>query len=113
MGDAGGKFFGRTPDSSKTRHYYVAAEPQTWDYATQGEGPVCGQPLPPPLMANRQGVKIRYVQYTDGTFQTRVLEEPRLGILGPVLRGVVGEYLAVTFLNRGSRPLSMHPHGVK
>jgi len=25
----------------------------------------------------------------------------------------VGEYLAVTFLNRGGQPLSMHPHGVK
>src|SRR6185295_18416878 len=36
-----------------------------------------------------------------------------LGILGPVLRGLVGEYLLVTFLNRTDRPLSMHPHGVK
>jgi hypothetical protein len=33
--------------------------------------------------------------------------------LGPVLRGVVGEYLAVTFFNRTDEVLSMHPHGVK
>src|SRR4029078_5199525 len=38
---------------------------------------------------------------------------PRLGLLGPALRGVVGEFLAVTFLNRADRPLSMHPHGAK
>jgi manganese oxidase len=38
----------------------------------------------------------------------------RLGILGPVLRGAVGEYLEVTFLNRAvSGIFSMHPHGVK
>jgi hypothetical protein len=41
------------------------------------------------------------------------MDEPRLGLLGPVLRGVVGDYLVVTFLNRGGVPLSMHPHGVR
>ena len=40
-------------------------------------------------------------------------QAPRLGILGPVLRGVVGDYLKITFLNRTAVPLSMHPHGVK
>lgn len=52
------------------------------------------------------------MQYTDETFRTRVAANSTLGILGPVLRGVVGEYLAITFLNRASQPLSMHPHGV-
>jgi len=113
MGDRGGKFFGRAPDPAKTRRYYIAAEPELWDYAPQGQDPICGKPLPPPVVAQRTGVKIRYVQYTDDTFRSKVIETPRLGLLGPVLRGVVGEYLAVTFLNRGSRPLSMHPHGLK
>ena len=57
--------------------------------------------------------KIRYVQYADADFSARVLPSERLGIMGPVLRGTTGEYLAVTFLNRSWRPLSMHPHGVK
>jgi manganese oxidase len=113
MGDVGGKFFGRSPDPARTRHYYIAAEPQLWDYAPQGQDPVCGKPLPPPVVAQRTGVKIRYVQYTDETFTSKVIETPRLGLLGPVLRGVVGEYLKITFLNHGNRPLSMHPHGVK
>ena len=113
MGDLGGKFFGKIPDATKTRRYYIAAEPQLWDYAPQGQDPICGKPFPPPIQAKRNGGKIRYVQYTDETFQSKVIETPRLGLLGPVLRGVVGEYLAITFLNRGGRPLSMHPHGVR
>jgi FtsP/CotA-like multicopper oxidase with cupredoxin domain len=113
MGDVGGKFYGRTPDPRKTRRYFIAAEPQLWDYAPEGRDVMCGKPFPPPVAAKRQGGKVRYVQYTDESFAARVIENPRLGILGPVLRGVVGEYVAVTFLNRTARPLSMHPHGLK
>jgi FtsP/CotA-like multicopper oxidase with cupredoxin domain len=39
-----------------------------------------------------------------------------LGILGPVLRGVVGDTLQITFLNRSDREdrvFSIHPHGVR
>src|SRR6185312_48514 len=57
--------------------------------------------------------KARYFQYTDGTFTQRVPQPARLGILGPVLRAVVGDYIEVTFLNRTGIALSMHPHGVK
>ncbi len=114
MGDMGGKFFGKVPDSAKTRHYYVAAEPEQWTYAPDVSEPVCGRPVPPSAESNKQPVsKLRYVEYTDATFKARVASTPRLGILGPVLRGCVGEYLAVTFLNRTSGPLSMHPHGVR
>jgi FtsP/CotA-like multicopper oxidase with cupredoxin domain len=113
MGDVGGKFFGKTPDPAKTRRYYIAAEPQLWDYAPEGRDPVCGKPLPPPVMNQRNGGKLRYIEYTDETFSTRLIASPRLGILGPVLGGMVGETLAVTFVNRTARPLSMHPHGVK
>src|SRR5262249_4009031 len=112
-GDKGGKFFGQEPDGARTRHYYIAAEPQIWDYAPQGSDPVCGMPLPPPLVSRRTGAKVRYIEYTDQSFASRVIPTGRLGILGPVLRGQVGEYLAITFLNRTSSPLSMHPHGLK
>ena len=70
-------------------------------------------PLPPPLLRERKAGKVRYVQYTDATFTAQVIAQRSLGILGPVLRGVVGEFLAVTFLNRTDQPLSMHPHGLK
>ena len=112
-GDIGGTFFGQPPDPRKTRHYYIAAESTTWDFAPSGRDELHGVPLRPGLAANRQREKVRYFQYTDATFTARVLPTPSLGILGPVLRGVTGEYLAVTFFNRSWRPLSMHPHGVR
>jgi FtsP/CotA-like multicopper oxidase with cupredoxin domain len=112
-GDTGGKIFGRVPDPQKTRHYYVAAESELWDFAPAGRDEVCGLPMPPTVLRNRKGGKVRYVQYTDATFTAKVIANPSLGILGPVLRGLVGETLAVTFFNRTSEPLSMHPHGVK
>jgi manganese oxidase len=113
MGDVGGRTFGRAPDPARTHRYFIAAEPGLWDFTPQGIDPVCGKPLPPPVVNHRRVGKTRYVRYTDETFTTKVFENPRLGILGPVLRGVVGDFVAVTFLNRGGQPLSMHPHGVK
>lgn len=112
-GDRGGRFFGKIPDPAKVRRYYIAAEPQLWDYTPQDRDVVCGKPLPPHILEKKRHGKLRYVQYTDETFTTKVFENPRLGIMGPVLRGVTGEFLLVTFLNRTSRPLSMHPHGVR
>lgn len=113
MGDVGGKLFGRVPDRAHTRHYYIAAEPVLWDFAPAGQDPVCGKPFPPSLLLNRSSWKIHYVQYADANFAARVLPEPRLGLLGPVLRGVIGDTIEVTFLNRAWLPLSMHPHGVR
>jgi hypothetical protein len=112
-GDTGGLFFGQKPDPAKTRQYFIAAESELWDYAPSGKDDVCGMTLPPPVVAQRKGGKLRYIQYTDATFTTRVIGTPSLGILGPTLRGVTGEFLAITFFNRTTQPLSMHPHGVK
>lgn len=113
MGDVGGKYFGQTPDPAKVRHYYIAAEPVQWDFMPLGSDPICGMTPAPNVQASHLSRKARYFQYTDGTFTKRVPQSPRLGILGPVLRGVVGDYLEITFLNRTGLPLSMHPHGVK
>src|SRR5262245_14620654 len=112
-GDRGGMFFGAAPDPAKTRRYFIAAEHELWDYMPLGSDVICGQPVPPPVTTRRRGAKIRYVEYLDESFTTRAIAHRRLGIMGPVLRGVVGDYLVVTFLNRTSRPLSIHPHGVK
>lgn len=112
-GDTGGKFFGAVPDPAKSRHYFIAAESVLWDFAPSGRDDVCGLPLPPALVRERKAGKVRYVQYTDATFTAKVLPNRSLGIMGPALRGVVGEFLVVTFLNRTDQPLSMHPHGVR
>ncbi len=111
--DPGGKYFGQTPDPAKTRHYYIAAEPVQWDFMPLGSDPICGMTPSPNVQAWHLVRKARYFQYTDSTFTHRVPQSARLGILGPVLRGVVGDYIEITFLNRTRLPLSMHPHGVK
>jgi len=113
MGDPGGKYFGQTPDPAKVRHYYIAAEPVQWDFMPIGSDPICGMTVSPNVQTAHRSRKARYFQYTDGTFTQRVPQPARLGILGPVLRAVVGDYIEVTFLNRTGIPLSMHPHGVK
>lgn len=111
--DPGGKLFGQPPPPDKTRHYYLAAEPVTWTWSPLGVNTSKPLPLPPYLEEQPTAPKVRYVQYTDATFTQRVLDTPRLGILGPVLRGMTGEYLSVTMLNRAPWPLSIHPHGVR
>ncbi len=112
-GDVGGKLHGATPDPATAKHYYIAAERVLWDFAPEGRDMICGIPFPAPVQANHSSMKTRYVAYTDATFTTRERENPSLGILGPVLRGVVGQNLVVTFWNRADVPLSMHPHGLK
>ena len=111
-GDLGGKFFGKAIDGDKVRRYYIAAEPQLWDFAPIGQDPICAKVFPPSLLLNRTAWKMRYVQYADPAFTARVLPSARLGIMGPVIRGVGGETIAVTLYNRCWRPVSMHPHGV-
>ena len=113
MGDLGGKFFGKPPDLGRTHHYYIAAEADQWNYLPLGSDPVCGMTPSPDVLSRHVVAKVRYFQYTDATFTERVPQPQRLGILGPVLRGVVGDYLEITFLNRTALPLSMHPHGAK
>src|ERR1044072_5491169 len=82
MGDVGGKFFGQVPDPAKTKHYYIAVEPELWDYVPEGRDVVCGKPLPPELVSGKRAIKLRYVKYTDDTFSTAVMGEPRIGIMG-------------------------------
>jgi FtsP/CotA-like multicopper oxidase with cupredoxin domain len=39
-------------------------------------------------------------------------DEQYLGLVGPILRGAVGDTIKVVFKNNASHPYSMHPHGV-
>jgi manganese oxidase len=97
----------------RTATYYVAAEAVDWNYAPLGRDPTFDRKLPGPWGERLVYPKLRYFQYTDGTFSVRVPPPPSAGILGPILRAAVGDTLKVVFLNRSDRPLSIHPHGVK
>jgi FtsP/CotA-like multicopper oxidase with cupredoxin domain len=114
----------RAPAAGKTRTYYVAADEVQWDYAPSGRDEAMGMPFDPvaksvtesgPHRIGRVYKKAIYREYTDATFsklKPRVPEEQYLGVLGPILRGEVGDTIKVVFKNKATRPYSMHPHGV-
>ena len=95
-----------------TRHYYIAAEDVPWDYAPSGRDLMHGRAIPLPFTKTAWN-KTRYIEYTDGTFTTRTPQPQWLGILGPVIRGEVGDAIVVDFLNRSKNPHSIHPHGLR
>lgn len=107
-----------------TRTYYVAAEVVDWDYAPSGANKITGAPftsldslimVPQQEFLGRVYKKAIYREYTDSTFTTqkpRPAEWQHLGLLGPLLRGAVGDTIRVIFRNKADRPYSMHPHGV-
>jgi manganese oxidase len=110
--------------AGKTRTYYVAADEVQWDYAPSGRDEAMGMEFDEvgkaftqsgPHRIGRVYKKAEYREYTDATFstlKTRAADEQYLGILGPILRGAVGDTIKIVFKNNGTHPFSMHPHGV-
>ena len=94
-----------------SRTYFVAAEDVTWDFAPSGQNLVHGGPIPEPFETVWQ--KTRYIEYTDASFRTKKPQPAWLGILGPIIRAEVGDTIKVNFLNRSSKPVGIHPHGVR
>jgi manganese oxidase len=101
------------PCAAATRHYYIAAEDVTWDFAPSGRNLIEGSALPAPWTLHTRWPKTRFIEYTDATFSVRKPQPEWLGILGPVIRAEVGDTVIVDFLNRGHAVHSMHPHGLR
>jgi FtsP/CotA-like multicopper oxidase with cupredoxin domain len=107
-----------------TRTYYVAADEVQWDYAPSGRDEAMGMDFDDigkaftqsgPHRIGRVYKKAVYREYTDATFamlKPRPPEEQYMGLLGPILRGAVGDTIKIVFKNNGTHPFSMHPHGV-
>jgi manganese oxidase len=110
--------------NGKTRTYYVAADEVEWNYAPSGRDETMDMPFDPvaqsfaesgPHQIGRINKKAIYREYTDGTFTTlkpRAAEDQYLGILGPIIRGEVGDTFKIVFKNNATHPFGMHPHGV-
>ena len=111
------------PPAPRTRTYYIAADPVEWNYMPTGRDEIEGRPYtdsaffanaePHPVSTIYK--KVLYREYTDSTFRTLKPRPPawaHLGFLGPLIRAVVGDTIRVVFKNNGSRPYSVHPHGV-
>ncbi len=111
------------PPAGTTRTYYVAADEVDWNYVPYDSDLTLGKALPPKVFAMENAPPVMatvfhkaiYREYTDSTFTTLTPRPPKwrhLGMLGPVLRGAVGDTIVVVFRNNTTFPASMHPHGV-
>jgi len=96
-----------------TRHYYIAAEDVTWNYAPSGMDLLSGAVIRQPWILKLQWPKTRFVEYTDDTFTTKKPQPDWLGILGPLIRAEVGDEIVVDFLNRSRQGHSIHAHGLR
>jgi FtsP/CotA-like multicopper oxidase with cupredoxin domain len=104
--------------------YYVAADEIDWNYTPLGIDPMMAMDFTGyskvftergPHRIGSTYRKAVYREYTDDTFaklKPRPAEWEHLGMLGPVLRGEVGDTIRVIFKNNATHPFSMHPHGV-
>jgi hephaestin len=109
----------------RTRTYFIAAEEVDWDYAPEGYDVMMNHPFTDEQLVFVEGNghdrigslyrKALYFEYTDETFTQRKPRAPAdayLGMLGPIIHGVVGDTIQVVFKNAGTRPYSVHAHGL-
>jgi len=90
----------------RTRVYFVAAEAVVWNYAP-------ARVDPGPWGRRTRYPKVRFIGYADERFTMRTPEAPWQGILGPMIRGVVGDTLKIVLWNKSQMPVSLHAHGVR
>ncbi|NOZ54425.1 MAG: multicopper oxidase domain-containing protein [Gammaproteobacteria bacterium] len=99
--------------TSSVREYWIAAEKVEWDYAPSGLNKIKPSEGLGPWGVTTKYIKYRYIQYTNGSYTTKVPQPAWMGLLGPQLRAIEGDTLLVHFKNMADKPLSMHPHGVR
>jgi len=133
--DARGHMMGLSAAAATTgqvRTYFIAADEVLWDYAPDDTNAITGAPFTEDEEVftkqgpNRVGDKYwksLYRGYTDASFSTPIPRptscaptakvcDDTLGLLGPVIRAVVGDTIKVVFKNNTTFPASVHPHGV-
>ncbi|PIK59314.1 putative hephaestin-like protein 1 [Apostichopus japonicus] len=112
------------PEREPVRTHYIAAVEVEWDYAPVHFDPVRNQSLDDPdseghVFVSRGDTfigsrykKILYREFTDETFQEEKDRPVDWGFLGPPIYIEVDETIKIVFKNMGSRPHSIHAHGI-
>uniref|UniRef100_A0A8B9GK98 Coagulation factor VIII n=1 Tax=Amazona collaria TaxID=241587 RepID=A0A8B9GK98_9PSIT len=99
-------------DKPMTWTHYIAAEEMDWDYAPVKNMTSLFLEAGPQRVGSRYK-KVMYVEYEDATFKKRkVSDQLDKGILGPVIKGEVGDQFKIVFRNLASRPYNIYPHGL-
>uniref|UniRef100_H2Z3W5 ferroxidase n=1 Tax=Ciona savignyi TaxID=51511 RepID=H2Z3W5_CIOSA len=111
----------RFPRSMRT--YYIAAEEVEWNYNEAGlnidhqsvdipgnHGYDHAHHIPGVLIGSTYK-KVVYVEYTDRQFNQVKPKPVHLGIMGPIIKGEVGDTIRVIFRNYANRTYNMYPWG--
>ena len=56
--------------------------------------------------------KVMYREFTDGSFTQEKPHPAHLGVLGPVIKGEVGDVVKIHFKNKANRAFTVHSHGI-
>ncbi|KAG8136756.1 hypothetical protein E2320_005314 [Naja naja] len=89
-------------NAAQLREYRIAAQLEDWDYNLQSEG------LPRLPDSDLTFKKIVYREY-ELDFKQEKPRDELSGLLGPTLRGEVGDILLIYFKNFATQPVSIHP----
>ncbi|XP_016403390.1 coagulation factor VIII-like, partial [Sinocyclocheilus rhinocerous] len=97
--------------------HYIAAEEIDWDYSSQsGDRPSSSSAAESewfrkgPQRLGGIYKKVAFVEYTDKTFTVKKTTSKML--MGPELRGEVGDKFQIVFKNMDSRPFNIYPNGL-
>ena len=115
----------RAAFAGHVRVYYIAADEVDWTYVpSRGDLALTGKKDDFSRDPASRGTidpnsttykKALYREYTDSSFRSlkpRTDAWVHLGMMGPLIRGEVGDTIKVVFRNNATRAYSVHPHGV-
>nr|XP_056714332.1 ferroxidase HEPHL1 [Euleptes europaea] len=105
------------------RIYFLGIVEEYWDYAPTGKDLITGKNLTEneeaikyvergPDRIGRVYKKAIFRQFVDEAFSQEIAKPSWLGFLGPVLRAEERDTFIIHLKNFGSRPYSVHPHGI-
>jgi len=97
----------------QVREYFIAAEDVEWDYCPTGKNRIHPGKGLGEWGKKTVYEKALYFEYTDETFTEKKQRPEWLGIVGPVIRGVVGDTIKIYFKNKAAKPYSIHPIGTR
>jgi FtsP/CotA-like multicopper oxidase with cupredoxin domain len=105
---AGWAAVGRGAEAATTREYWIAAVPTQWDVVPTHKDPIMGTTFDP---AKTTMPAVVYRAFTSNW--SSQLPAADTGIVGPLIKGRVGDTIVVHFKNLDpNAPHSMHFHGV-
>jgi manganese oxidase len=103
-----------SPAHGATKHYWIAAVPQTWNIVPSGRDPISGMTFPAEDTTMETVLFKRFTRNWASAWRNRSVVGDNDGIPGPTIRARVGDTVVVHFRNQDTeRPHSMHFHGFR